>query len=54
MLASRLLSNSFKRDGSCRPGTCTRHGRALALDRRLDGAEFVDAFLDNLDRLLDG
>ena len=26
---------------------------ALALDRRLDGAEFVDAALDDLDRLLD-
>ena len=43
---------SFRRCGSCRPGTWTRmRSVALALDDRLGGAEFVDAVADDLDRL---
>ena len=49
-----LPSSSFSRDGSCRPGTCTRmRSTPWRWIERLDGAELVDAPLDDLDRLLD-
>jgi hypothetical protein len=46
-LAEQLL----EADGSCRPAPAPDAVGALALDQRLDGAKFVDAALDDLDRL---
>ena len=46
---------SLSREGSCRAGHLNENAvGALALDRRLDQAELVDAALDDLNRLIDG
>src|SRR3982074_530782 len=49
-----LPNRSFKRVGSCKPGTCTKKAALpLTLDHRLHSPELVDAPLNDLNRLFD-